>query len=207
MLKRYPLTTRPVPPFERYVPAPAVGYCLHLWQQHDFTFAISRPRRSRLGTHQFDPAEGHHITVNADLNPAAFLITYLHEVAHVRTVRQARRRVLPHGTAWKTHFRDLLQPVLTETVFPLSVLDPLRSYARNPTASTASYAPLLRALQGLDTRSTEVLTVDQIPQGESFTLGKRVFLRGPLRRTRVLCTEQTTGRRYTVPAHAQVERA
>jgi len=155
----------------------------------------------------FRPQTGHEVTVNANLNPAGFLITYLHEVAHVVTVREARRRPVPHGAAWKSNFRRLLLPVLTEAVFPLSVLEPLQVYAQNPAASTAGFQPLAQALQSLDTPLAETLTLHHLREGETFQFHHRTFVRGPLRRTRVLCVEQATGRRYTVPAHASIERA
>lgn len=195
---------------ERHLPPAAVPYCHDLWQGLGFHLRITRPRRTRLGTHQFDPATGHLITVNGNLNPSAFLITYLHEVAHVVTVQQARRRVAPHGPAWKAHFRRLLEPVLTEGIFPPEVLAPLRDYARNPAAATSSYAPLARALQALDGSAQPdpaLLTVLHLREGEPFVFHNRTFVRGPLRRTRALCTELSTGRRYTVPGHAPVRRA
>ncbi len=193
--------------FERHVPPAAVAYCHQLWQQHGFAFRVTRPRRTRLGTHQFDPATGHLVTVNGNLNLAAFLITYLHEVAHVVTVQEARRRPLPHGVAWKRHFRQLLEPVLTEAFFPPFVLEPLRDYARDPAAATSSHGPLTRALQALDAPPEGTpLTVQQLAEGETFVFHDRTFVRGPLRRTRALCTEVTTGRRYTVPGHAPVRR-
>lgn len=200
------------PPFERFVPPAAVAYCQSLWEQHEFRFRVARPRRTRLGTHVFHAHTGHEVTVNANLNPAGFLITYLHEVAHVVTVREALRRVTkrrpaPHGMAWKTNFRRLLLPVLTEDFFPPAVLEPLRVYAQNPAASTAGFPPLAQALLALDTPLAEALTLHHLREGETFRFHQRLFVRGPLRRTRVLCTEQATGRRYTVPAHAPIERA
>lgn len=193
--------------FDRHVPAPAGAYCHHLWQQYGFALRVTRPRRTRLGTHRVDPVKGHLVTVNANLSPEAFLITYLHEVAHVITVQQSRRRPQPHGAAWKQNFRALLEPVLTEAIFSIQVLEPLRAYALNPTAATNSYPPLARALQGMEQPAEGVITVQQVCEGETFLLHNRTFVRGPLRRTRALCTEATTGRKYTVPGHAQVVKA
>lgn len=193
--------------FDRHVPSAAVAYCQRLWEDGDFSLRVTRPRRTRLGTHQFDPTTGHLVTVNANLGPEAFLITYLHEVAHVVTVRQSRRRPQPHGVAWKRNFRALLEPVLTEAVFPPAVLQPLRAYALNPTAATSSHLPLAQALQRLESPPDGTTTVAQLPEGEAFVLHNRTFVRGPLRRTRALCTEARTGRKYTVPGHAWVRKA
>lgn len=193
--------------FARHVPPAAVAYCQRLRADWEFSLRVTRPRRTRLGTHQFDPTTGHLVTVNADLGPEAFLITYLHEVAHVVTVRQARRHPQPHGAAWKRNFRLLLEPMLTEAVFPPAVLRPLRAYALNPTAATSSYPPLAQALQNVGSPPDGTTTVAQVPEGEAFVLHHRTFVRGPLRRTRALCTEASTGRKYTVPGHARVRKA
>lgn len=202
-----PNPTDSTDPFDHHVPPSAVAYCRRLWREWGFSLRVTRPRRTRLGTHQFDPAAGHLVTVNANLGPEAFLITYLHEVAHVVTVRQSRRRPQPHGAAWKRNFRTLLEPVLTEEIFCPAVLRPLRVYALNPTAATSSYPPLAQALQGLEHPPEGTTTVAQLPEGEAFVLHNRTFVRGPLRRTRALCTEATTGRKYTVPGHAQVRKS
>ena len=193
--------------FDRHVPSAAVAYCCWLWRDWGFSLRVNRPRRTRLGTHQFDPTTGHLVTVNANLSPEAFLITYLHEVAHVVTVRQAHRRTQPHGVAWKRNFRALLEPVLTEAIFSPNVLEALRAYARNPTAATSSHPPLARALQSLESPPEGTTTVGQVPEGAAFVLHNRTFVRGPMRRTRALCTEADTGRKYTVPGHAQVRRS
>ncbi|MCY7351097.1 MAG: sprT domain-containing protein [Cytophagaceae bacterium] len=206
------MKTPSLPRFEEHVPTAAVAYCHTLWQHHAFAFLVTRPRRTRLGTHCFHPLSGHRVTINTNLNPFAFLITYLHEVAHVLTVRDAqrnfpgRRRVLPHGRQWKAHFQTLLLPALTERIFPLSILEPLRGYAQNPAAATASCLPLAKALQALDQIPDHLMEVRHLAEGERFEFGKRIFIRGRLRRTRLLCVELPTGRRYTVPVHALVKR-
>lgn len=214
------MKTPSIPPFGQHVPVAAVPYCLELWRQNSFLFKITRPRRTRLGTHCFHPVSGHRVTVNINLNPAAFLITYLHEVAHVLTVRDARtkatltprsaprQRILPHGRQWKAHFNRLLQPVLTESVFPPSVLEPLRNYAQNPAATTTSCLPLAQALQTLDEwpAHLNLTEVRLLAEGDRFEFGKKIFVRGSLRRTRLLCVDVLTGRRYTVPGHALVKR-
>jgi hypothetical protein len=62
-----------------------------------------------------NPSRRERITVNVNLNPYNFLVTYLHEVAHLEVYRQYKRRQPPHGKAWKTHFRLLLIPVMSES--------------------------------------------------------------------------------------------
>lgn len=113
---------------------------------------------------------------------------------------------MPHGKEWKKNFRDLLLPVMNEAVFPDAVLVALRTYSKNPLASTSSFVPLKEALHVFDPIDPAHLTLDQIALGEKFALGKRIFVRGILRRTRVLCIETSTGRQYTVSIKALVKK-
>ena len=74
--------------FTTYLPAASVAYCHQLWQHYQFRFIVAKPRRTRLGDFRVLPNSQTQITVNANLNPYAFLITYVHEVAHAEVNRQ-----------------------------------------------------------------------------------------------------------------------
>lgn len=191
-----------------YLPASTSAYCAQLWEQHQFDLRIVRPRRTRLGDFTKKPHQRPRITLNANLNPYSFLITYLHEVAHhiVYSVRY-KKKVAPHGPEWKQAFRELLLPVLSEECLPNDILTPLKSYALNPKASTGSDPALVQALARYNAATAEPnkKTLMHLSEGVNFVFQKREFTRGPLRRTRVLCIEKTSRRRYTIPAHALVE--
>ena len=55
--------------------------------------------------------------MNGDLNPYSFLITTLHEFAHLHTFQQHGNRVNPHGDEWKTNFRKLLIDMIKKIFF------------------------------------------------------------------------------------------
>lgn len=194
------------------MPAPAAAYCQHLHQTYGFAFRLARSRRSRLGNFRVWTDGRTQITVNADLNPWRFLITYVHEVAHAHVHKHVRRSTAPHGPAWQQAFQQLIQPVLTDTVFPPAVLEPLRQYLRKPAATTHSDTALILALRQLDTASDRSPAVAGVmlrdmAEGAMFTFNKKKYVRGTLRRTRVVCKELASGKSYTVVAHALVELA
>lgn len=139
------------------------------------------------------------------MNVYAFLITYLHEVAHQRVCIQWGTRAAPHGRYWKKTFRELLKPVLTETIFPDDILEPLHNYARDPKAATASHAPLYQSLRRYDQYPEGTLRLSEVPENQIFILRNRTFIKHQRRRTRFLCTDQQNGRQYTVPAEAMVQ--
>lgn len=194
-----------------YVLAAASDYCEDLYRAHRFDFFLSRPRRTRLGDFTVRPGATPRITVNANLNPYSFLITYLHEVAHCVVHYQykgrGRKRIAPHGPEWKHEFRQLLLPVMNEKIFPEDILVPLLRYAENPAASTGGDQRLFNALRKYDDQDLSVgkVCLVQLDEGSSFLFQDRIFTRGSLRRSRVLCTDNASQRLYTIPAHALVE--
>ncbi len=191
-----------------HLPPASINYCVDLWARHPFELRIVRPRRTRLGDFTRKPGTAARITVNADLNPYAFLITYLHEVAHhvAYLAKPLRKKMAPHGSEWQAAFRELLGPVLTDSCFPDDILLPLRRYAARPGASTGSDPELALALAKYNALAPEdnKKTLQYLSEGVSFVFQKREFTRGPMRRTRVLCVEKASNRRYTIPAHALV---
>lgn len=169
-----------------------------------------RPRQTRLGDFKLFPDRKTQITVNANLNPYAFLITYVHEVAHAAVHQHYKRRVLPHGKAWQTAFQRLMQPLLTETVFPPTILAPLQHYMAKPAATTYANPTLMMALRTADNSADDIQDapkrlLSDVPEGKAFQFAKKTYVRGTLRRTRVVCKEMSTGKSYAILAHAWVE--
>jgi hypothetical protein len=197
--------------FALHVPTDASSYCEELYHQYKFDFFLSRPRRTRLGDFTVKPGTTPCITVNANLNPYNFLITYIHEVAHCAVHYQYkgsfRKRVAPHGVEWKREFERLLQPVMHENIFPEDILTALLRYSKNPTASTGGDTLLFNAIRKYDDQALNSgrVALVQLNEGSSFVFQNRQFTRGILRRTRVLCTDKASQRLYTIPAHALVE--
>lgn len=191
--------------FQKSVPAGAADYCHQLWQEHGFIFKITRHRSTKLGDYRYTPEKGHQISVNISLNPYAFLITYLHEVAHLVTFSRYKRKVKPHGAEWKKSFQNLMAPVANPAVFPGELLPALQRYLASPKASSCSDPQLVAAIRVFDTRP-EGQVLSDLQTGEKFRLSGRVFVKGAIRRTRVVCEEPATRRKYLVPAQAVVER-
>jgi hypothetical protein len=191
---------------QQYCPPDAVQYCYHLWQQHSFIFKIKKERSSKLGDYRYSPGKGqpHQISINHTHNPYSFLITYIHEVAHLYTFSRYKRKVLPHGKEWKRNFQQLMLPLLNEQIFPPDILLPLQLYMQNPKASSCSDMRLFKALQAYNVSPKPLLL--ELGTGETFMLHGRVFEKGATRRTRVVCKETSTGKQYSISAQAPVER-
>lgn len=187
-----------------HLPAEAVSYCFELWQSHPFHFKLKKSRNSKLGDYRYNPKDkSHTITLNHDLNKYSFLVTYIHEVAHLVTYLEFGKKVSPHGKEWKSNFKRLFIPMLNNEVLPDSVLRTLASHLKNPKASSCADPALYRTLSQFDEEPKVFLS--DITVGSSFKLGNRIFRKEKLRRTRYVCEEIKTGRKYLISKSAQVK--
>lgn len=197
-------------PFHNYVPKAAEAYCVELWQQYGFRLKLANHRQSKWGDYRYrksaDGHEQHQISVNRTLPTEAFLLTYLHEVAHLIAFRKHGFRIRPHGEEWKACFRQLLQPVLDEPMVTEKVRIPLQRYAQNPKATVHADATLHQVL--LRKQPTDGnIPLSSVAEQEQFMFQGRKFLKERVRRTRALCREVTSGKRYTIALSAYVTKA
>ena len=191
--------------FEKFVPEHAVDYCDSLYHSLSFEFKIKKSRQTKLGDYRAQlNGKKHTITVNNDLNPYSFLITYIHEVAHLVTFNEYGRNVLPHGKEWKKTFTDLAEPILNERVFPTDLLHTLHIYFQNPKASSTSDPRLYTVLKRYDLADSKQL-LDEIPTDAIFSFHNRIFKKLSKIRTRWLCEETSSGKKYFIPGIAEVE--
>ena len=190
---------------EQHLPEQAVPYCLQLWKEKPFTLKLTKSRQTKIGDFTCRKDAVHpRITLNHDLNPYTFLITYIHEVAHLHVFLQYGHRVEPHGEHWKNEFRKLTKPLLVPEIFPDAVLHLLIHHMQNPKASSFADAELTKALRAFDAHTHTSIILSDLPEGSIFHLHGRYFTKGQLRRTRILCKEVNSKRQYLVPADALV---
>ena len=194
---------------KRYFPEAAVAKVGAMYEQRCFKLHFKRPRSSKLG--DFRPPRSKNgicsITLNLDLNPYQMLITYVHEVAHYDVYQQyGSRNVLPHGQEWQTSFSTLLQPFLSETIFPNDILAALQKHLNHIKASSSADQNLQRVLQKYDKNPKNTITVENLAVGTRFMLKNGlVFQKGVKQRTRYKCYCESNGRWYFVAALAEVQ--
>ncbi|GAB4238511.1 MAG: SprT-like domain-containing protein [Ekhidna sp.] len=196
------LTSKEV--FQKFVPTEAVSYCDKLYQNLSFEFKIKKARQTKMGDYRFNPLTGKQIiTINNDLNPYAFLVTYLHEVAHLLAFNKYGRKIQSHGKEWKQLFKEVSAPMLSANVFPPSVLKALTSYFKNPKASSCSDPVLYQILKQFD--DTEgTLFLKDLDIGECFMFNRKTYVKLEKKRTRSVCQEVRTGRKYLISEMAEV---
>lgn len=166
---------------------------------------ITRDRKTKAGDYRHPyGGRGHRISVNGTLNPYAFLITLVHELAHLANWEQHGRKVKPHGPEWKQAFQQQMQPFLCETVFPPNLLKQLKLHMRNPKSATVRDLELMRLLRSYDEPTHKVLLED-VPEATEFLLGDKRFIKREKLRKRYRCELVGTGKIYLVSAIAEVE--
>ena len=195
--------------FNRHLPESAVPYCLQLWEETPFLFFVKSPRNTKLGDFRYRKDRAlQTITLNVNLNPYQFLLTLIHEVAHLRAFAQYGTTHLPHGPQWKALFKSLLDPLLHEPAFPRDLLVPLKLHMRNPAASSTRDLFLMKEMSKYDATQEEnqYLFLSDLGPGTNFQLAGRKFKKGETRRTRILCEEIDTGKKFLVSRLAKVIR-
>lgn len=191
--------------FLNYIPLSAQPYCKILRARYDFKFILKRSRLTKLGDFRVNRASGEYsVSVNRDLNPYQFLITFIHELAHLKVVEDHPRSAKSHGYEWKNAFKELLQPILSDKVFPEPLFSVLKKHMLNPKAAAGSDPKLWNALKGFD-YNQESYQLNSLEDGTSFIFRKKQFTRVRKRRTRILCKEVVSKRLYLIPGIADVE--
>ncbi|WP_113664034.1 SprT-like domain-containing protein [Pedobacter nanyangensis] len=189
----------------QYMP-PAAAPIIAKWIDYfQCEFKISKNRRSKLGDYRHPfKGSGHKISVNNNLNPYAFLVTTVHEFAHLLTWNDHKNKVKPHGAEWKSNFKRMMKPFFDLEIFPADVNQGIVAYLNNPAASSCTDLTLARALKKYDVQE-ETLHVEQLPIHSTFTLKDgRKFQKGDQIRKRYRCTCLDNGRVYLFNPLAEV---
>ena len=191
---------------QKYLPAHAVQTCFELIKDNHVHLKIVNERLTRHGDYRKD-AQGYHlITVNASLNKYRFLITLIHEIAHLVAFEKFGRNIKPHGSEWKYTFQQLMVPFIRPEIFPHQLLPLLARHFRNPKASSDTDATLSLALKQYDEKVSDKNYIFELPIGAKFRIHNgKVFKKIALRIKRYECIELQTGRVYLFQPNAEVE--
>jgi hypothetical protein len=191
---------------KKYIPEIAVSQIAKWIIDYDFKLKIKKERSTKLGDYR-SPVNGsnHQISVNYNLNKYAFLVTLVHEIAHLTTFNKHKNLVLPHGAEWKLEFKKLMQPFLNSDVFPVELLYALNKYLQNPAASSCSDKNLYRALKLYDENIDSGIFIEKVPLKTVFHYDGKLFEKGERIRTRYQCKELKSGKTYLFHALAEVQ--
>ena len=100
----------------KYLPENAVTPCFELIKANKIYLKIVNERKTRHGDYRQLPDGQHLITMNATANKYRFLITFIHEVAHLLAFEKYGKLIKPHGIEWKYTFQQLMKPFISSAV-------------------------------------------------------------------------------------------
>ena len=208
-------SARPLPDYEtvrQHLPPNAWKYVLDLLQEHPVLVRVVPHRATKLGDYR-PPRLGecwHRITVNEDLNRYAFLVTLLHELAHLRVAAMCAtgtKKHKPHGPEWKKEFSAIVGPVIEGLMVPSDLRVALAATLQRPRAATCSDRLLTLALSQYDPVVDHCLRVEQLEVGACFQLPDgRQFVLGDRVRSRYRCIEFASGIEFRIHYLARVVR-
>jgi hypothetical protein len=189
----------------RYIPEHAVKPVFELIVANQVHLKIVNERQTRHGDYRRALNGKHEITVNASLNRYKFLITLIHEIAHLVAFEKFGRNIKPHGEEWKITFQRLMVPFIRPEIFPQHLLPLLARHFRNPSASSDTDTTLSLALKQFD-QPTDKNYVFEIPYGSVFRISNgKIFKKIAVRTKRFECVEISTGKTYLFNPNAEVE--
>ena len=188
----------PLHQLKNYLPVGSFDEVSYYLLHYKVQLTITRERKSVLGDYRNSlPGKNHRISVNGNLNSYAFLITLLHELAHLFTYERFGHRVQAHGPEWKNEFSKVLAQFLEKKIFPSDIQKTLFKTLQNPAASSCADIALLRVLHQYDKKKEGVILIEALPEGARFTIkGGRVFIKEEKVRKRFKCRELATGKMY-----------
>ncbi len=193
---------------KRFLPESSLDIACELLRKYPHHLTITQPRSTKHGDFRAGmKGQMHEISVNGNLNPYAFLITLMHELAHLVAHLEFGQRIKPHGEEWKQSFRLTMRPFIGKDVFPSDIEGPLKRYLVDPGATTHSDYNLFAALTKYDRRSDNVHILNELPANTIFKYGRerRSFKKGNKLRKRIQCVELSTGSVYLFDPLAKVQ--
>jgi hypothetical protein len=165
---------------------------LHQYKVH---LSVTKERSTVLGDYRNAVrGKNHRISVNGNLNKYSFLITLIHELAHLLTYEKYGHKVNAHGKEWKQLYSEMLIVFANKNIFPNDIKKALQKSFHNPAASSCAEEGLTRVLKNYDMKKEGVVLIEDLPDNAVFvTKDKRVFKKGEKLRKRFRCTEVKTG--------------
>lgn len=201
-------TEHPMQALEGFLPEGSFHSVIHFIQEFKVHLTITQKRKSVLGDYRHAGlGKNHRISINGNLNKYEFLLTLLHELAHLLTFEKFGNRIEAHGKEWKSIYSALLIDFVKQKIFPADIEKALHKSIMNPAATANGETQLLMVLRRYDVKKREgYFHVAELPVDTVFeTEDGRIFKKGNKRRNRFECIELKTGHKYSISPISEVK--
>lgn len=202
-----PKTEHPLHALKSYLPENSFEQVAYFLQHYKVHLTITKQRESVLGDYRNAVnGKNHRISINGNLNKFSFLITLLHELAHLLAFEKCGNHILAHGKEWKFVYSNLLKDFINKKIFPQDIETTLNESVHKPAASSCAEESLMRVLRRYDEKENGILLLEEIPHKAYFiTRDGRTFQKGEKLRKRFRCIEKNTGKIYLISALYEVK--
>lgn len=190
---------------EPYLPAGSLTLVMQWLNGIPVIVKVSRGRRSKLGDYRPPQKDHfHRVSVNQELNPFEFLITLTHEIAHLLVWERYRKRIRPHGKAWKVQYAALLEELVGDHIFPDDLRPLVIDHIQNPNGTSKADDRLARGLHAHDPVRPGVF-LEELPENAVFRLPDgRGFVKQQKLRKWYRCQNLESRRIYRISPIARV---
>lgn len=202
-----PVRESPLNHLSPYLPEGTYEYVAHYLIKYKVHLTVTRERTTKLGDYRNKYLnKNHRISVNGNLNQYSFLITLLHELAHLVAYEKYGNRIQAHGMEWKKEYGAILSEFIAQKMFPADIENELQKTLSTPAASSCAEAPLLRVLRRYDPHNRGTFLLEELPVESLFRIKNgNVYLKGKKIRTRFLCKDMTSKKMFLFSPVAEVE--
>ncbi|HYV94252.1 MAG TPA: SprT-like domain-containing protein [Chitinophagales bacterium] len=188
-----------------FIPEDSVDIVVRWITDYKITLTITHSRQSVFGDYRWPQQnKGHRISVNGDLNSYAFLITLVHEMAHLTAWEKFRNTVSSHGKEWKHEYKTLMDEFAGRRIFPADIRSAFKQHLVMPTHSHSIDETLMKVLRKYDKVIGNYLS--DLEEGNLFEFQGRVYRKGKKLRKRFKCVEVKTHREYLFNPIAEVKK-
>lgn len=193
---------------QKYLPVAAVPTIAYWIFENQIHLKITHSRKSKFGDYTPPHSQkGHTISVNGDLNPFAFMITLIHELAHLNVWERYKNNVHSHGEEWKGEFRYLMNFFVGKNIFPKEIETALLNYLQKTKSSTCFDVDLMKALNKHSEKGNNMIYIEDLEENSFFkTENGRVFQKIKKVRKRFQCVETITERIFLFSPIAEVQK-
>jgi hypothetical protein len=193
-----PKVEHPLHALADYLPGNSFEQVAHYLQFYKVHLTITRQRQSVLGDYRNAVhGKNHRISINSNLNKFSFLITLLHELAHLVAFEKFGNKIQAHGKEWKSLYKNLLADFVSKKIFPPDIEQALYQSMQNPAASSCAEESLMRVLRRYDNKKEGFVLIEELPANSLFKTSEgKIFQKGERLRKRFRCTEKKTGLVY-----------
>ena len=190
-----------------YLPAGTYDAVLSYLRQYKVHLTVAAERKSILGDYRHSTNYANHrISVNGNLNAYSFLITLLHELAHLLTFEKFGNKVLSHGTEWKQIYSGVLAQFLGKKYFPPTLK---KSWCSRCAILLPVPVPRMDCnvySENMSRETTPIVWLKNYRQAAMFrTRDGRIFRKGERLRKRFKGVEIKTGKLYLFSPVYEVE--